>query len=364
MRQWFWLLSVVVGISLGLALPAHAQEPTLASEVEVDVTGNDAEDARTKAMSQAEREGLLNLLNKFAPGQAEKAVDPLTAAEITAIARGIEVLEENISGNRYRARLSMSYDADAIDRLLGKAIEPPKSALAGGSGGVLVFPVFDQSGELMLWESKNPWRAALSQAAIMQGRGHVIVPFGDSTDNSYVDVANVLAINYDVIIPLLERYGTGDAVVLQGRLMGGDEHPTLQVMRRTVTPGGDDEVGLLTYTASDDETIEKLLMRVARDIARQLADKRSADKAIADYHNTPGNKQMAVVSISTLAAWTDIRKRLTEINLIERIEMLAMAPKQVDVQILYRGDPEGLKQAIEAANLRVVPSGNYWVIGR
>lgn len=362
MRYRFRFLSVL--LLLISADPAvYAQEPTLASEVTVDITGTDATDARAKAMSQAERDGLLNLLNKLAPGQAEKAVEPLTAEQISVMARGTEVLEENISGNRYRARLSVSYSADDIDRLLGKAIEPPKSALAGGSGGVLVFPLFDNMGELMLWENKNPWRAALSQAAIMQGKGHVVVPFGDSTDLSYVDVANVMALNYDAVIPLLERYGTGDAVVLQGRLISG-ETPTLQVMRRSITPDGGSEVGMLTYSASSDEKVEALLIRAARDLTRQLAEKRSSDKAIADYHNTPGNKQMAVVSISTLAAWTDIRQRLNSVKMIERLEILAMAPKQVDIQILYRGESDALRAAIEGANLRIVPSGDYWVIGR
>ena len=54
-----------------LPLPAFAGEALLSSQVEIDVTGKDAADAREQAMAKGEADALLDLLNKLAtPDQA------------------------------------------------------------------------------------------------------------------------------------------------------------------------------------------------------------------------------------------------------------------------------------------------------
>ena len=76
------------------------------------------------------------------------------------------------------------------------------------------------------------------------------------------------------------------------------------------------------------------------------------------------NKMMMLASISTLSSWTELRTKLTAMPMIDRIELLAMGPKQVDMILHYRGTPDSLARAIEGEKIRLVQNKDYWVISR
>jgi plasmid stability protein len=126
------------------------------------------------------------------------------------------------------------------------------------------------------------------------------------------------------------------------------------------------EIHMLTYRADPQETKEALLIRAAQDIASSTQSQKSEEAAIA--RTTSGgerSKIMVLASISTLRAWTDIRARLTAMPMVDRIELVAMSPQQVDMVLHYRGQQDSLATAIEAQKLRLNKTNpSYWVISR
>ena len=50
--------------------------------------------------------------------------------------------------------------------------------------------------------------------------------------------------------------------------------------------------------------------------------------------------------------------------MIERMEIIAMSPQQVDMVIHYRGTPESLAAGIAAQKLRLNKDNIYWVVSR
>lgn len=345
-----------------LPFSAQAEDTILPSTVVVDVTGTDATDAKTHALGRAERDAFEQILRKFSPDMAPDIIAKATSETIGAIVRGTEVLEENISGNRYRATLKVNFSGDGIEKLLDDAAKPPPAAAEGGSGGVLVFPTFDAQGTLLLWEPQNEWRSLFARASIELGKGRVVVPFGDTNDSNAINAYNVNGASYEAMTPLLQRYGTGDVAVIHASIQDGDR-PTLTVTQRLIGKKNAD-IASFTYDADEGESKTDLMARAARELATQLSAKSSADRDMAAREHAPGTPQMMVASISTLAAWTQLRSALNELPMIKRIDILAMAPRQVDIKVFYLGDAQTFLDALKGKGIRVVQNANYWVIGR
>ena len=359
------LAVMLAAIALFAAPSSHASDTLVNSEVSVDVTGKDASDARTQAMSKAEVDALLDLLGKFTlPGQAQEIVSAMDARKISAMVRGTEVLEEKISENRYRARLLVSFNGDDISALVGQAsADKTRTDVAPPLGAFLIIPAYEEAGQSLLWEDNNPWRAKWRNVGVEITSGDVVVPYGDAKDAAVLDYKGVTSANYATLIPLISRYGVSDVVIVQAKLTQNPDL-VLEIVKRRFNRT-QNEVNLLTYRADPQETKDTLLARAARDIAERIQFKKTEE--LSDTKNALGGERheiMMLANISTISSWTELRQKLSKLPMVDKLDILAMSPQQVDLMVHYRGTPESLVIGIQAQKLRLVQNDNYWVISR
>src|SRR5262245_8732889 len=120
MKNFIFALCLLLIVALP-ARQAVASEALVPSEVDVDVPGKDAADARAQAMAKGEVNALIDLLGKLtSPQQAQAIIDGLDANKVSSMVRGTEVMNEKIASNRYRAHLKVTFDGDEISALVGK----------------------------------------------------------------------------------------------------------------------------------------------------------------------------------------------------------------------------------------------------
>jgi hypothetical protein len=330
------------------------------SETQVDVAGRDAADARTQAMIKGQQDALVSLLNKFTtPEQTQHIVNELDATKISAMVRGTEVLEEKMSANRYRAHLMVTFDGDQIGK--GAAGNPDMASTT--TGAFLIIPSYEDNGITALWEDTNPWRKVWKAVGLEITTGDIVVPFGDKNDSAVIDTQNAASANFSSLSPLGVRYGVSDIVVLQAKFTQTPDM-MLTVVKRRINRL-QNEVNVLTYRADPQETKDLLLLRAARDIAGLLEHKKTEElESTKVVRGGERHTMMVLASISTLASWTQVRAKLTGLPMIDRLELLAISPKQVDMVVHYRGTPDSLANAIAAQNLRLVKNPTFWVVSR
>ncbi len=344
---------------------ALAGEASVNSEVEVDVTGKDAADAREQAMAKAQLDGLTDLLSKLtSPEQVHAIVTSLDPQRISAMVRSTEVLDEKITSNRYRATLMLTYDGDQISQLIengGVATNGVKPVVEIGS--FLIIPGYEEDGVQMLWEEANPWRAACKTVGLEIASGDIIVPFGDARDAAVVDAKLLSAANYATLLPLTVRYGVSDIVIVQAKYTHTPD-PQLEVVKRRINRT-QNEVNVLTYRADPQETKETLMTRAARDITSQIEHKKTEEmETTKAVQGGDRNTVMMLASVTTLSSWTELRTKMSSLPMIDRLEVLAISPQQVDLIVHYRGTPESLANALAAQNIRLQQNPNYWVVSR
>lgn len=369
-QKTFRILRHVLALALLLsAFPLHnhalAGESQLTAEVDADATGKDAADARERAMEKAQLDGLVDLLSKFtSPDQVQLITGGMEPKRVESFVRGTEVLDEKITSNRYRAHLIITYDADEISKLIDNSGN--QNNLSGSApiiGSFLLLPGYEEDGNMLLWEESNPWRGAMRAVGLEIATGDIVVPYGDARDSAVVDAKTLPSANYASLQPLTVRYGVSDIVVVSAKYTHTPD-PQLDIVRRRINRT-QNEVSMLTYRADPQETKETLMLRAARDIATQILHKKTEEmETVKAVQGGDRRNIMVLASISTLNSWTDLRTRISALPMIDRLEVLAIAPQQVDLIIHYRGEPDSLAQALIAQNIRLQQNENYWVVSR
>jgi hypothetical protein len=341
-----------------------AGEAIVNSQVEVDVTGKDAVDARTQAMEKATIDALTDLLNKLAqPGQAQDILSSLDSRKISKMVKGTEVLDEKISGNRYHAQLMVSFDGDELSNLISKASEQNINDTGNAVNSFLIIPAYQEGPKTILWEDTNPWKMVWKNVGLENNSGDVIVPFGDAKDNNIIDVDTITTATYASVVPMTIRYGVTDIVIVQAKLVQKPDL-ILTVIKRRISRGRN-EIHTLNYRADPQETRDLLLARAARDIVSGLQHKKTEEMSTTQsVRGGERNKIMMLASISTMSSWTQLRSKLSALPMVDRVELLAISPKQVDVILHYRGSPESLARAITTSNIRLIQNNDYWVVSR
>jgi len=343
---------------------AWAGEAIINSQIEVDVTGKDAVDARAQAMDKGAINALTDLLNKLAsPGQVDDIMSSLDTRKISKMVKGTEVLDEKISGNRYHAQLVFSFDGDELSELIKKASELPANGKDNVINSFLIIPAYQEGPQVILWEDANPWRSIWRNVALENPAGDIIVPFGDAKDNNTIDVGDINTANYSSLAPMIIRYGISDIVIVQAKFVQKPDM-LLSVIKRRISRNNS-EINALSYRADPQETRDLLLARAARDIITGLQHKKTEDvSTLQVVRGGERNKIMMLASISTLGTWTSLRSKLSSLPMVDRLELLAVSPKQVDMILHYRGASDSLARAITANKIRLLQGKDYWTVSR
>lgn len=143
-----------------LAVPtrARAQDETwTVRAIQVDVAGPDAVAARDRAISDAARQAWGQLLDRIAAPDRAAALRSLSGPEIEAMVQGIEIDDERVAPNRYRASLSVTFDPDRVrTRLAGAGGAPGAPGGGGPVAAVASFRGIRQWGEMQQRLAASP----------------------------------------------------------------------------------------------------------------------------------------------------------------------------------------------------------------
>lgn len=176
-----WLLASLIALALlaggyALVLAQVSGErgiaPTASSSdfdvrgIEVDVRGDSAEDARSKAWKQAARKAW-----RQAGGPA------VSDSQLEGLVSAIVIQRERVAPKRYIATLGVSFDRQRAGRYLG-------GVRAGRSSApMLLIPVTVSGGSYTAFEVRNPWQRAWAEFNPGSSRIDYVRPSGAGGDS-------------------------------------------------------------------------------------------------------------------------------------------------------------------------------------
>ncbi len=169
--------------------------------INVDVTAESPEKARSQAWRQAQRMAW------------EKAGGPkIPDSQIESIVSAIIIEKEQLGPKRYVATLGVAFNRQRAGRFLGGAQQAVRSA------PMLVIPVLASGGSFTTFELRNAWQRAWAEFNPGTSRIDYIRPSGAGRDSLLINFGQTTRRSRTWWRTMLDQYGAADVVMPLARL--------------------------------------------------------------------------------------------------------------------------------------------------
>ncbi|MEP1422053.1 MAG: heavy-metal-associated domain-containing protein [Erythrobacter sp.] len=164
--------------------------------IEVDVTGDNAADARSKGWREAARKAW-----------AQAGGPAVSDDQLSGYVAAIVIQRERLGPKRYVATLGVSFDRQRAGRILGGARSGRSSA------PMLLMPVVVSGGSYTAFEVRNPWQRAWAQFNPGTSRIDYVRPTGAGGDSLHLNFGQAGRRSRAWWRLTLDQYGAADALI-------------------------------------------------------------------------------------------------------------------------------------------------------
>ncbi|MFM6829257.1 MAG: heavy-metal-associated domain-containing protein [Novosphingobium sp.] len=268
------LLAGLGGVALVAQIEGDRGIPPIASNgdfevrgIAVNVSGDNAEDARTNGWREAQRKGWEKLWASNGAGGAAPGLDDAT---LDSMVSAIVVEHEQIGPRRYIATLGVIFDRARTGERLGMVGAKARSA------PVLVIPVLYQGGVATVFETRTPWQKAWAEYRTGNSAVDYVRPAGSGSDSLLLTAGQLDRRSRNWWRLILDEFGAADVIMPIARLErtypGGPVHGTF-----TARYGPDNRfLGSFTLDAKGEADLPRMLEeaigRLDRIYTQALAD--------------------------------------------------------------------------------------------
>lgn len=348
---------VVAAISASAVAETADEGVFVVRGVAVDRTADTAAAARELALVDGQRHAFERLMARLVPAGA-LGVPALDNSGIGTLIRDFDVAEEKTSSVRYLATLTIRFKPRAVRSLLRGARVPFAET---PSKPVLVLPLFDFGGELLLWDDPNPWREAWYAAPANDGLVPLVVPYGDLQDVADIDAAQALEGNEERLALIGTRYGVARTMVVLARLAVDDMQgsTTLGVTVSHFGGATPEPTTIRQFAAAPGEREEDLLVRAVTAISQGVEASWKRDNLL---NYDLATSLVAVVPLGGLADWIEVRRRLLGVAVVMGVEPITISRRSVRIDLSYLGDEARLAAVLQAEGLSLVREPLDWML--
>ena len=359
------LALLFVPVSVVLPTESKAAAPRLfeVANITVDVTADSAANARVQALADGEKKAFAVLLKRLTLQAYHNRLPDVAAERVTALIQDFAVAEEKASSVRYIAKLNYRFRAEGVRALLDEYGLPFAET---SSKPVLMLPVYQAAGALLLWDDPNPWRSAwnaYSENGPGQGLVPMVLPVGDLNDVRSIGAEQAIEGDAARLEEIAARYDAGDVVVAHGilRMDSYNGLPELEVYLTRFGSALQEHTVVKSFTSEPGDDLTALFNRAVVSLTAQVEDNWKQDNLIE-----AGSAQMLSLSVPVagLGDWVKVRDRLNGVAIVRRAELVLLRRDEVRLSLHFIGDAEQLALSLDQADLVLWEEAGQWYLAQ
>lgn len=196
----------IEGPSRGV-LPIASNGDFEVTGIEVDTTGSDAFEARSKGWQMAQRLGWKKLWTRTRGGNG----GALSDSSLDSMVSSIVVEEEQIGPNRYRATLGVIFDRARAGQILGV------QGIKRRSAPLLILPITISGGAPTLYERRTEWQKAWARYPTSDSSIDYVRPSGAGAESLLLNAGQISRRSRSWWRVILDEFGAADVVFAAAR---------------------------------------------------------------------------------------------------------------------------------------------------
>jgi hypothetical protein len=305
----------------------------IVEDVPLNINGSNIAQIRDQAIENGQRDAFFLLVKRLDPAK-HASIATLPTSKINALVSSFELKDEKMSANRYKASLTVNFDQNKVNSLLGKEY----STAAVTQEKTLLLPLLAKHGKLLLWESDNNWRDTLQENL---ADNKYLIPAGDLEDIELVNNYQALLDGDPAVIQSLKnRYPEHNIIIAYA----ADEYPKLDIKFIDVTNNNatTDQI----FNAGTGESYEQFLKNAGQQFASSLQNSGAKQDIAATKIDIK-----FIIPINSFAQWNNLHKSLQALS-----KEQALTIKEISIRhalIAYKGeDNELLRQKLNALGVK------------
>ncbi|MDP6951943.1 MAG: DUF2066 domain-containing protein, partial [Alphaproteobacteria bacterium] len=338
-------LAIIAIIGAGLPFAALAG-PFTVGGVNVDASGDSAQQAQARALAGGQRLALERLYRKLTRESDHGRLPTIEDGDVERLVRSYEVGRERRSAQRYIAELTVHFDPDGIREKLRNARIPFAET---ESLPRLVLPLLESGGDMRLWQAPNLWREAWHQIGWRHHLVNLALPYGELEDLTAVSAEQARNGDTEPLSAIAERYNAPETLVALARLEAGGgvsvtatshvgDEATIVFSRRL--PAGADQATTL------------------RQAALTMAEALESDWKLANLVDFSSVSTLDVsATLSGLDSWLSIRRRLGGMSQLAGTQVVSLSKSEAHLTLRYYGALGTLSGALDGRDLSLVDEG-------
>lgn len=310
--------------------------------VAVDNTAKTAAAAREQAIADGHRLAFDRLIARLVPADQRGNIARPTQSDIVPLVLSYEIEEEKRSSVRYLGMLKFRFRRGDVRAFLqSRGINFAETR----SKRVLVLPVYEFAGALVLWDDPNPWLSAWNAVPPSDGLVPLRLPVGDLADIRDISAEQAAAGNAEQLVLVAERYGASAVLVAKASVTvePATNKRSLGVTTRYFGGTSADRTAVRSFDYSDEDTDETVIRRAALQIALQVEDDWKQENLL---RFDKLNNLIADISLTELRQWVEMRERLRRIAYLQGWQLVSVTRRNASVKLTYYGDSEQLRVAL------------------
>ena len=327
---------------------AQASSPLYFTDINVDVTADNAAKARDIAMTQANRQALMSISANFTNKEGLEVLNRLTDEQLLNFIKETTVLEEKTSNVRYMAKLRIS----ANDEILRQYLQEKNVPLVISSAAhILIIPIYRETANspALLWEKENIWRTIWEQNPPTIGS----IQFSTlkQTDAMLLNNAQeALSLNPYIYKQLLASNNGNDVYIVEAYFTN---ETTLTIS--IITP----QTGKRQIFSVSGPHNNELFKQASVETALRLSDQQKGRSVVTS--NTIDSITV-LYKYNNLASWLKNEKKISAVTAVRDIEINAIGNGRIQFKIHFIGDFNILQNALQAKNLQLTRTGTYYTL--
>ena len=356
MRTIFTFFAVLGFLTIIAPTQSMAADPAFTiTDVNVDVTSDNAAKAREEAFAQAQYSAFRQLADRLLSKEEIAGFQMPDVSTISTLINDFEVTNEKLSPVRYVGTYTFSFKDKEVRKYLNMQ---NMSFTDVASKPVLVLPFYDAGGKTVLWDDSNLWMKAWAQNKTFQGLVPVMIPIGDLQDVADIDGSQPLTYDNDKMQNMIDRYNTREALIVIAAPknpvdQGGTMVPSKLDISMYQTSGDKPRFlrSIEIENKNDTDFGQSMFNEGVQRVRSVFQDQWKSQTVVDSAYNSVGSQIKARVRFTNVEEWVETQNALKNVAGVTETKLLSLTPRSAELQILFKGTENRLRLALSQANL-------------